>query len=153
MIDEVEIDLKAARSIRDRRGGEAARCDIQRDVPGMVQPRRPDQTDLADDLGPQMQRRIGLAPRRARQFRPGHLQGGVHRSPLYAVIGISRHDKAGQDIARPQYYRPIHRGWCPTLRLLGILREGGVDLILLDTCLLYTSDAADEEDSVDLGGR
>ena len=24
---------------------------------------------------------------------------------------------------------------------------------MLDTCLLYTSDAADEEDSVDLGGR
>eukprot|EP00658_Telonema_sp_P-2_P052240 TRINITY_DN4043_c0_g1_i10.p1 TRINITY_DN4043_c0_g1~~TRINITY_DN4043_c0_g1_i10.p1 ORF type:complete len:102 (-),score=9.92 TRINITY_DN4043_c0_g1_i10:101-406(-) len=26
-------------------------------------------------------------------------------------------------------------------------------LFMLDTCLLYTSDAADEEDSVDLGGR
>ena len=24
---------------------------------------------------------------------------------------------------------------------------------MCDTCLLYTSDAADEEDSVDLGGR
>ena len=31
------------------------------------------------------------------------------------------------------------------------LRKGGVLLSLL--CLLYTSDAADEEDSVDLGGR
>eukprot|EP00658_Telonema_sp_P-2_P076454 TRINITY_DN6694_c0_g1_i3.p1 TRINITY_DN6694_c0_g1~~TRINITY_DN6694_c0_g1_i3.p1 ORF type:complete len:128 (-),score=53.50 TRINITY_DN6694_c0_g1_i3:60-443(-) len=27
------------------------------------------------------------------------------------------------------------------------------DLLLLNPCLLYTSDAADEEDSVDLGGR
>ena len=26
-------------------------------------------------------------------------------------------------------------------------------LVLCKTCLLYTSDAADEEDSVDLGGR
>src|SRR5674536_155202 len=36
--------------------------------------------------------------------------------------------------------------------------EGSLDLIATDledslTCLLYTSDAADEEDSVDLGGR
>ena len=27
-----------------------------------------------------------------------------------------------------------------------------LDFTLLDICLLYTSDAADEEDSVDLGG-
>ena len=26
-------------------------------------------------------------------------------------------------------------------------------VVTLNTCLLYTSDAADEEDSVDLGGR
>ena len=30
--------------------------------------------------------------------------------------------------------------------------EGWADKVL-KTCLLYTSDAADEEDSVDLGGR
>eukprot|EP00658_Telonema_sp_P-2_P021338 TRINITY_DN18499_c0_g1_i1.p1 TRINITY_DN18499_c0_g1~~TRINITY_DN18499_c0_g1_i1.p1 ORF type:complete len:130 (+),score=21.43 TRINITY_DN18499_c0_g1_i1:716-1105(+) len=29
----------------------------------------------------------------------------------------------------------------------------GGDVVCLGTCLLYTSDAADEEDSVDLGGR
>eukprot|EP00656_Telonema_subtile_P022195 TRINITY_DN2328_c0_g1_i1.p2 TRINITY_DN2328_c0_g1~~TRINITY_DN2328_c0_g1_i1.p2 ORF type:complete len:113 (-),score=7.94 TRINITY_DN2328_c0_g1_i1:27-365(-) len=28
-----------------------------------------------------------------------------------------------------------------------------VPVLCVDTCLLYTSDAADEEDSVDLGGR
>src|SRR6267142_3551921 len=45
-------------------------------MPGMVQPRRASQTDLADDLGPQMQRRISLAPRRNGQFRP---RGCCHR--------------------------------------------------------------------------
>eukprot|EP00658_Telonema_sp_P-2_P013325 TRINITY_DN1504_c0_g1_i1.p1 TRINITY_DN1504_c0_g1~~TRINITY_DN1504_c0_g1_i1.p1 ORF type:complete len:148 (+),score=21.24 TRINITY_DN1504_c0_g1_i1:26-445(+) len=29
----------------------------------------------------------------------------------------------------------------------------GAPVLCVDTCLLYTSDAADEEDSVDLGGR
>ena len=29
----------------------------------------------------------------------------------------------------------------------------GITVYQLGTCLLYTSDAADEEDSVDLGGR
>ena len=32
------------------------------------------------------------------------------------------------------------------------IRDDGID-ILVDVCLLYTSDAADERSSVDLGGR
>ena len=34
-----------------------------------------------------------------------------------------------------------------------LLSGAGHVLDFVDTCLLYTSDAADEEDSVDLGGR
>src|SRR5713226_10699428 len=60
MIDEVEIDLEGPRPIGDRRGGQSARGDVQRDVPGMIQPGRARQADLADDLGPQMQRYAGL---------------------------------------------------------------------------------------------
>src|SRR5664279_5406688 len=33
------------------------------------------------------------------------------------------------------------------------LIRGGLRAVDAETCLLYTSDAADEEDSVDLGGR
>src|SRR5664279_5701904 len=36
---------------------------------------------------------------------------------------------------------PVEHGW------------DGTSLTLRNSCLLYTSDAADEEDSVDLGGR
>src|SRR5674536_82356 len=32
------------------------------------------------------------------------------------------------------------------------IHRGDLQMVLLDACLLYTSDAADEEDSVDLGG-
>ena len=45
--------------------------DVQRDVPGMIQPGRAREADLADDLGPQLQRFASLTPRRGRQFRPG----------------------------------------------------------------------------------
>ena len=45
---------------------------------------------------------------------------------------------------------------CPPLQIQGetltCLNQTGVG-VLLRFCLLYTSDAADEEDSVDLGGR
>ena len=33
------------------------------------------------------------------------------------------------------------------------LKDGYAQAIVVNSCLLYTSDAADEEDSVDLGGR
>src|SRR5438046_7453138 len=55
MIDKVEIELKAARAVRYWRGAQAARGDVQRDLPGMVQPGSASQTNLADDLGPQQQ--------------------------------------------------------------------------------------------------
>src|SRR5665648_1285824 len=40
-----------------------------------------------------------------------------------------------------------------TVDLSKVKIEGEVKKIKVNTCLLYTSDAADEEDSVDLGGR
>ena len=40
-----------------------------------------------------------------------------------------------------------------TEQLTGIRGIGPVKAVQLKCCLLYTSDAADEEDSVDLGGR
>ncbi len=70
VIDEVEIDLELASAGRHRSGGQPARGHIERDVPGMVQPWRQREADLADHLGPQMQRRAGVAPIRGRQRGP-----------------------------------------------------------------------------------
>ena len=89
MIDEVEIDLEGPRPIGDRRGGQPACGDVQRDMPGMIEPGRARQPDLADDLGPQMQRLAGFPPGRSRQFRPGRLRGITHGSPQPVVISIS----------------------------------------------------------------
>eukprot|EP00658_Telonema_sp_P-2_P008272 TRINITY_DN130_c0_g1_i1.p1 TRINITY_DN130_c0_g1~~TRINITY_DN130_c0_g1_i1.p1 ORF type:complete len:173 (-),score=13.93 TRINITY_DN130_c0_g1_i1:29-547(-) len=41
----------------------------------------------------------------------------------------------------------------PPCYLAGCIADGSAPVLCVDTCLLYTSDAADEEDSVDLGGR
>src|SRR5664279_268405 len=55
---------------------------------------------------------------------------------------------------------PITRSTCPTLRPVNkdeqtkVRKEKTRHMKLrCNACLLYTSDAADEEDSVDLGGR
>ena len=41
----------------------------------------------------------------------------------------------------------------PVSTAVGIYFTDGAELITVKTCLLYTSDAADERSSVDLGGR
>ena len=47
---------------RHRTGGEAARGDVKRDGPPVVRKRREREPDLADDLGPQVQRGAGIGP-------------------------------------------------------------------------------------------
>src|SRR5450756_1529696 len=94
MIDEVEVDLEAAHAVWNGRRRQPARGDIERDMPGMIEPRRAREPDLADDLGPQVQRFVSLPPRRERQFRPGGLMRLAHASPQRSVIGSPRHNKA-----------------------------------------------------------
>ena len=59
MIDEIEIDLERSRTIRHRRRRQSARRDVERHMPGMIEPGRSGQPNLADDLGPELQRRTG----------------------------------------------------------------------------------------------
>ena len=61
---------ETARAVGDRRGGQPARGHVERDVPGMIEPRRQRQADLAGDLRPQMQRRGGVLPRGIGQCGP-----------------------------------------------------------------------------------
>src|SRR5580704_7451690 len=78
MIQKIELYLEIPGAIRNRRSRKPARGDIERHMPGMVEPGRERQPDLADDLGPQLQRRGGVAPRRGRQFRPWGLRRTAH---------------------------------------------------------------------------
>src|ERR1700723_1518085 len=88
VIDEVEVDLERAHAVRDRRGRKPARGDVKGNVPGVVEPGGPREADLADDLGPQMQRRVGFTPLGDGQFRPRHMRGAAHLSPQKTVISI-----------------------------------------------------------------
>ena len=109
MIDEVEIDLKVAHAVRDRRGRQPARGDIERDMPGMVQPGRAHKTNLADDLGPQMQRFVGVAPGRGRQFRPGRFQRTrdfmrIAHAPPYTLSSTFSSNTSRPGTIRPGLY-------------------------------------------------
>src|SRR5476649_2928968 len=97
MIDEVEVDLECPDAVGDRRGRQPARGDVKRNMPGMVQPGRAHQTNLADDLAPQMQRRIGLAPRGGGQFRPWNLRCVTQASPQWVVIAFPLHEKRSEE--------------------------------------------------------
>src|SRR5690606_31488860 len=68
---EVEHDLERETCVRYWRGGQPSRSDVQRHVPGMVQPRRQGEAYLPDDLRPQVKRGTGAAPVRKGKRRPG----------------------------------------------------------------------------------
>src|SRR5664280_2461118 len=69
------------------------------------------------------------------------VQSHGHRVPT------SLAERGGGDLDDPEDERDF-RDLCE-----GVVRNLGFESCHGSTCLLYTSDAADEEDSVDLGGR
>ena len=85
MVDEIELDLEIAPGEGDHGRVQSARSDMQRQMPGMVQPRPPLETDLTHDLRPQMQRVTAVPPRRIGQFRPqSFVLNHRHRLPFVA---------------------------------------------------------------------
>jgi hypothetical protein len=62
MIEEIEIELEGAIAERNWRRGQPPRRHKEHNVPGMIEPGRLREADLAHDLRPEMQRRIGLLP-------------------------------------------------------------------------------------------
>src|SRR5674536_401587 len=63
-------------------------------------------------------------------------------SHAVAAVGGLRPTHCGSTSPEPRATKPSREG-----------KKEGAWLLKLSRCLLYTSDAADEEDSVDLGGR
>ena len=79
MVDEVEVDLEDFAADMDRRRAQAARADVERHMPAVVQPRRQREADLADHLRPAMQGRARVAPGGIVEHGPGRawwLHGG-----------------------------------------------------------------------------
>jgi hypothetical protein len=78
VFDEIKVDLERSRAIRYGRRRQPAWGDVERHMPGMVQPGRLGQPDFSDDLAPEMQRGIGVTPRGGRQLRPRGLRRFAH---------------------------------------------------------------------------
>ena len=60
--DEIEFDIDRFAPIRNERCAEAARGDIERHLPAVIEPGREGKTDLADDLQPKLQGQRGVPP-------------------------------------------------------------------------------------------
>src|SRR5665648_699978 len=96
-----------------------------------------------------------MGPTRMRLSKPviaaiaGHAVAGGLELALWCDLRVVEEDAVFGVFCRRWGVPLIDGGTVRLPRLIGASRA--IDMIL--TCLLYTSDAADEEDSVDLGGR
>jgi hypothetical protein len=86
MRNEVEFHAQEAGPVRQTRGRQTARRQMQRHPPGMVDWRRQRHGNLAHHLRPHVQRRVGIAPLIERQCRPGLVACRGHRIPPAAII-------------------------------------------------------------------
>ena len=66
MIEKIETDLHSARTVGNERTREPAGIDVERGLPGVINPGRTGKPIFANDLRVEMQRRARFAPR------PGH---------------------------------------------------------------------------------
>src|SRR6516165_4301243 len=86
MVDKVKINLKAACTVENRRGRQTTRGDVERDVPGVIPPRRQGEANLTDHLRPQVQRIARVLPNRIWQFGPALRARYRHRSLPPSVL-------------------------------------------------------------------
>lgn len=70
VLEEVEFDVEDGVPVRDRRGAQPSRRDVQRRLPPVVDHRRVSHPDLADDLQPHVEGVAGRGPFRRAQPRP-----------------------------------------------------------------------------------
>ena len=66
--------------------------------------------------------------------------GDVYKRQARTTLIVMRHAKSDWSTMAPDHERPLNT-------------RGHRDAVAAGACLLYTSDAADERSSVDLGGR
>ena len=113
MADEIELDLEYLRPDRDRRRAKSPGGHIERRLPAVIEPGGEREPDLADDLGPEMQGRERLAPRRIGEIGPDCVSAvhGVHSGPCGAASAIrlvaaaSKKTRAG--LNWPQQFPPL----------------------------------------------
>jgi hypothetical protein len=74
----VEDDLESPAFVIDWRRRKAARIHVERNMPGVIKPRRKSKPNLANDLRPKMKGLAGFFPILERQLRPGAAFTGDH---------------------------------------------------------------------------
>jgi hypothetical protein len=77
MVDEIELDLKTLVGVWDQPGGQTTCRHVQHNIPPVAHQRGVRQSDLAHDLGHQLQRVSAVGPLGHRQFGP-HCGGIRH---------------------------------------------------------------------------
>src|SRR5678816_3595315 len=118
-----------------------------------------DQDFFVEADGSLVLRRAAAGPRTRNQGRTRHEDPGTN----YARKHSRKSTLSRVDARRPEKHDGAYRGE-PRLQIIGVLdllgglavhaRAGARDRYApVQNCLLYTSDAADERSSVDLGGR
>jgi hypothetical protein len=75
--EQIEVDLEGSTVVGNQRSAKATRGHIERNVPGMVGPRRLDEPDLSDYLGPHVERRRRIGPVLERKIRPIDALGSI----------------------------------------------------------------------------
>ena len=70
MIEKIETDLHSARTVGNERTREPAGIDVERGLPGVINPGRAGKPIFANDLRVEMQRRARFAPRLVRDIWP-----------------------------------------------------------------------------------
>jgi hypothetical protein len=82
LLDEIEVDAERSTvAVRHHRRRQAARCDVERNVPPVVEHRLLPQANLADDLRPTVQRLGRLLPLLIDQVRPTLHPRGFDAAP------------------------------------------------------------------------
>jgi hypothetical protein len=70
VIEEIEAQFEGAPRVGNCRGGQAARADIERHIPPVIQPGSKSEANFADDLRPHVEGGVGILPRCEWEGRP-----------------------------------------------------------------------------------
>ena len=112
-LDEVKTDLERIKAMRDRRSRQAARSQVERDVPGMIDPWREREANLADDLRPHVKGFGGGLPFGERQSWPKLIalllgQGSEVRVSVFILFPATlRHGQNSCDRQRASLYQTL----------------------------------------------
>ena len=110
VIDEVELDFENAIAVGDGGSGEAARVDVEGNLPPVIDERGESEADFADDLSPHVERGVGVLPGREGQIGPGVADRAVSVYGHSAILSACPFDVSSER-GRPASVLHCLRRW------------------------------------------